>query len=328
MKSSNLTKIKEYLQSRLFKPSLFEVDGLLKHIQTKRELRILYGETYDLFGLTIDSIKNYFLLEYLTRLLKEEDISVEAVLLIGDVASIRNINVDDKNAVLKQIERNLKIINKIVNKYHLSFKVKKMSSIFKTQQFITNFQKVQQFYEQSNVMKDLLEETVLKNRVKQELAVGFKYSLEEVAIISNFDLKIGPPREIKYDKASQIFTGQKPLGIYVNPTYPLGFNYDYFINHPEIDEFGVTPYKAGSNRLQANRIILGQTSREQIKELITKSFIPKFEDLPNPINDIYQISVLSKAVREGKTLSLRRDTVLSKDIIYNLFIDEFNEYFK
>jgi len=62
-----------------------------------------------------------------------------------------------------------------------------MSSIFKTQQFITNFPKVQQFYEQSNVMKELLEETVLKNRVKQELAVGFKYSLEEVAIISNFD---------------------------------------------------------------------------------------------------------------------------------------------
>jgi len=108
----------------------------------------------------------------------------------------------------------------------------------------------------------------------------------------------------------------------------LGFNYDYFINHPEIDEFGVTPYKAGSNRLQANRIILGQTSREQIKELITKSFMPKFEDLANPINDIYQISVLSKVIREGNMLSLGRDAVLSKDIIYNQFIDEFNEYFK
>jgi hypothetical protein len=85
--------------------------------------------------------------------------------------------------------------------------------------------------------------------------------------------------------------------VYVNPTYPLGLNYDYFISHSEIEEFGLTPYKAGSNKLQHNRIILNESSMAQITSLVSESFVPKYEELPNPVLDLCIISDLANQLR-------------------------------
>lgn len=149
--------------------------------------------------------------------------------------------------------------------------------------------------------------------------------MEEIAIISDYDLKLGPPREKYYDKVAQIYKNGNPLGIYVKPTYPLGLNYDYFINHPEIEEFGLTPYKAGSNKLQQNRFVLNNTSRSQLQRFIKTSFISKHPELPNPLKDLYDICQLSKAIRTDSELDLsfNEDSV---DHLTNLLIEEFNEY--
>lgn len=326
MESKQIHKIKHLLNSSVFCNDLIDVKAVTKQIQTSDCLRIMYGETYDVFGLTFDSLKYYLLLEYLKRQIESVGVSVESVLLVGDIASIRNENVTDKEGMLKTIQQNIETIKGLKKKYHLSFEILVMSEVFRSKDFDKKLTAVSAFAKDNKEIEDLLVKTILQNRLKQELELGFRYALEEIAIISDYDLKIGPPREQYYDKASQIYKKSKPYGLYVKPTYPLGLNYDYFINHPEIEEFGLTPYKAGSNKLQRNRVILKVTSKEQLEQLIKMSFEPKYEDLPNPLKDLYTTYALSKAIRTNTELDANFKDY-SSGSLYKLLIDEFNEYF-
>ena len=113
-----------------------------------------------------------------------------------------------------------------------------------------------------------------------------------------FDLKVGPPRERFYDEAAAMIAKKLNIGcykaLYLTPTYPLGLDFVYFLLHPEIEEFGLTPYKAGSNKLQEHRIILGNTPIERVQELINTSFVPKHTGLPYPVRDLNAIVGLAK----------------------------------
>lgn len=325
MESKQFHKTKEFLQSDLFYDSQISVDKIIEQIQASNTIRIMYGETYDGYGITIDSLKYYLILEYIARLIKNTGINIESVLLVGDTASIRNENVTNKEGLLETIRQNVGFIQQIKKKYHFSFEIKIMSQVFQDDNFETKLKNISDFVKQNIEIQNLLEKTILQNRLKQEMESGFKYALEEIAIISDYDLKLGPPREQYYDKVAQIYMNGNPLGIYVKPTYPLGLNYDYFINHPEIEEFGLTPYKAGSNKLQQNRFVLNNTSRSQLQRFIKTSFISKHPELPNPLKDLYDICQLSKAIRTDSELDLsfNEDSV---DHLTNLLIEEFNEY--
>ena len=153
-------------------------------------------------------------------------------------------------------------------------------------------------------VQQLFAKTVLKNKIAQEKLVGFQYAVEAVATSLQFDIKIGPPREQYYDKAAQIIGSETNLGnvygIYLRPTYPLGENFSYFILNKEIEEFGITPYKAGSNKLQDNRIILGQTTQGQLESLVNTSYIPTNMYLANPVVDLYTIADLACLMLEKK----------------------------
>lgn len=108
-------------------------------------------------------------------------------------------------------------------------------------------------------------------------------------------------------------------------------NYDFFINHPEIEDFGVTPYKAGSNRLQRNRIILKETTAKQIKGLIDNSYIPLFAELPNPVLDLFVIADLIKKIKVenyGFKVPYFDNTKSSREGTFKFFMQEFHEYFK
>ena len=151
--------------------------------------------------------------------------------------------------------------------------------------------------------KEFYKKTILKNRITQEEEVGYQYTLEEVALIIGYDIKVGPPRETYYDQMAREL-GAKVCnndfcGLYLKPTYPLGLNFDYFVTHPEIEEFGVTPYKAGSNKLQNNRIVLGTTSLDECKKLIDSSFVSSNLILPNPVLDIYLIAKMAGYLLKG-----------------------------
>jgi len=296
-------KLARFLEAGIFYDPYLNVDEVIRRIQELKgkKVKILYGETYDLFGLTIDSLKYYFVINTLHNLLEKQGYEVESNILVADIASIRNDNVN-KEKVLGKIKTNIGLIKKIKLVFNLKSNIILMSELFETEQFKTDFKKVTQCILESKDIKEMLSSTVITSKIKEEEEKDYLYTREEVALILGYDVKIGPPREINYDIIAQEIANKlnknKLIGIYVKPTYPLGKNFDFFLENPQIDEFGVTPYKAGSNRLQGYRIILDKTRLEDSKKLIEKTFIPSDDSLPNPLLDLQIILDLAKRCRE------------------------------
>jgi len=328
MSTNKFKKIEKFFTSGIFYGKYNNYNQFVNYIKnSKKKIRIIYGETYDSYGLTLDSVKYYFLLEIFRRLICELGKEVEVFLMVGDIASIRNIDSSNANTINYQIKENLKLIKKIFKKFKLKINILLMSEYFKSDEFKNNTFKTQQYYSNKKI-QNLLYKTVIKNKLTEEIKKGFQYSLEEIALIGNFDIKIGPPRERNYDKASKLIF-QKPIGLYVKPTYPLGLNYDFFINNPEIDEFGLTPYKAGSNKLFKNRIIFEKSSIFKIEELINKTFIPNFSDLANPLLDTFLICDLAERINNNNLKFEKYKNFKDlKNSTINLLKNNFNEFFR
>lgn len=265
-----------------------DVEEIIEKIYSKKIIKIIYGETYDEHGMTIDSLKYSLFLSLLHKTLEEMRIRVESFVIIGDLHSVKNKMVTNKDGLLSEAHSRLDQINKIKSIFKLKFEPVLMSGIFKISKFKDRLQTVTKVFHNSDKLKEIAKRTVLQNRQTQEEKAGFGYTLEEVALIMNFDVKIGPPREIYYDQLAREL-GADLCGIYLRPTYPLGVNFDYYINNPEIEKFGLTPYKAGSNKMQDHRIILGKTSEQAIRDLINNSFVPRDMSLANPLLDLVSI---------------------------------------
>ena len=191
----------------------------------------------------------------------------------------------------------MEIVNKIIEVYSLPIKVQLMSEIFKDDSVHELIQKVQNIVSDSVEIQHMLQKTVLQNRIHQENKMVYRYAAEAIATALLFDLKIGPPRERFYDEAAteiaQKLKRDCYTALYLTPAYPLGLDFMYFLLHPEIEEYGLTPYKAGSNKLENNRIILGSTPLEHLYELIDTSFLPKKEGLPDPVGDLKHVCNLA-----------------------------------
>ncbi len=234
-------------------PSTKALDGLISG--AKRPLKLLYGETYDLFGITVDSLKYYFFVAILAQKLKGE-----ATVLIADRASILNESAADKAGLVDEGERRLEQCKIINQKYNLNIDFRLMSEYVKDKKF--TLKEIR-----DKKVLNLLKKTVLQNKIRQEIEMGFQYALEAIEIAGDFDIKIGPPREIYYDMAAKLL-GYSYYGIYLKPTYPLGQNFLFYLQNPEIEKFGLTPYKAGSNKMQDFRLVYGKTTLEELKSLL------------------------------------------------------------
>ena len=260
----------------------------------KGHIKILYGETYDLLGITIDSLKYYLFISVLCKM----GAHIKSTILIADTASTINTSSGDTNTILEEGKRRLDQVNEIIKKYHLPICTQLMSELYKEHPVQELIQHVQEVVAQSTEIQSMLQKTVLQNRVRQEDKAVYRYASEAIATALLFDLKVGPPREIFYDKVALLIANKLKRksysSIYLTPTYPLGLDFVYFLTHPEIEEFGLTPYKAGSNKLQEQRIILGKTSFEKVNELMQTSFVPKQAGLPNPVEDLNAIVRLAK----------------------------------
>ena len=270
--------------------------------------RIIYGETYDEYGLTIDSLKYYLFLSLLHKTLEEMGIMVESFVIIGDLHSIKNKIIKNKDGLLSEANARLDQINKIKSKLELKFEPVLMSDVFENSEFKKQLETITPIFNKSEELKELAKKTILQNRQAQEEKTGFEYTLEEVALIMNYDIKVGPPRETYYDQLAQKL-GSNLKGIYLRPTYPLGMNFDFFINNPEIEEFGLTPYKAGSNKMQDQRIILGKTSEQSIRNLINKSYVPSDISLANPILDLACIVSMVDKTEVSELMTNREDLI-------------------
>jgi hypothetical protein len=265
-------------------------------------VKILYGETYDKYGITIDSIKYYIFLEYLARLLGKDS---QCIVVEGDLHSVINPLVTEKEFLLIEAKRRVGQIEKIFNK--LSIKqvtVRLMSELFDEPKVIDLVNTVSTLIKDRIDLQDKLAPTVLKNRITQERESGFQYAAEAIGLALNFNLKVGPPRERNYDLISREIA--KELGvdgyssIYLRPSYPFTTDFSYYLTHPEIEEYGLTPYKAGSNKLQDQRIILGVTSEQMIRNLIINAFIPLDIADANPIVDLASIVVIKEQIKQDK----------------------------
>lgn len=265
-------------------PSKREVFDVLK----KDSVKILYGETYDTFGITVDSLKYYLFVSLFPS----------SIILIADTASTINQSSGDAQTTLQEGKRRLGEVQEIIKKYTLSSRVQLMSELFKESRVQELIQNVKDVVSRSKEIQLMLQKTVLQNRIRQEDKTAYTYAAEAIATAMLFDIKVGPPRERFYDDAAVLVAKQLQRecykSIYLTPTYPLGMDFVYFLMHPEIEEFGLTPYKAGSNKLQDHRIILGKTLFAEAQELVNKSFVPKQLGLPDPVEDLKAIVELAK----------------------------------
>ncbi len=307
-KTVNVTIDDLLTNKHLIHSALPSVAKITEKIKNSKQIRLVYGETYDQFGLTIDSLKYYFFISLLHQALETMGIEVSSSVIIGDLHSIKNKLVENKEELLEKANQRLELIQKIKTLYNLKFEPILMTQLFNDKDYQQRLKTITPIFQNSEELQNIAKKTVLKNRITQEEEVGYQYTLEEVALITGFDIKIGPPRETYYDQmARELGTkvgNNDYCGLYLKPTYPLEFNFDYFVTHPEVEEFGVTPYKAGSNKLQNNRIVLGTTSLEESKNLIEHSFVSSNQSLPNPVLDIYLIAKMAGYFLKQDSLSI------------------------
>lgn len=262
----------------------------------------------DEFGTPIDCLKYYFALSQL-----QKQLSADATVVIADVASLMNDSAIQKQEQIKRsIDRRIKLLSKIIAVYGLPIKIRLMSEIFETDEYKMLRNKVGGT--DMKAIEPLLSKTVPVNKLEEEKKKKFRYALDAIATGLLFDIKIGPPRERFYDEAGERIIPGKLRSIYLTPTQPLGKNFAFFLTHPEIEEHGVTPYKAGSNKLQDFRIILGETSLARAKELLTTSFESNNPDTVHPVKDIHAITEMA---RELLGMKISKDTVTQlRECIY------------
>src|SRR5438552_7029389 len=87
-------------QKRLVHDALPSVDAVLAKATRKEPIKLVYGETYDAFGLTLDSLKYYFFLALLQESLQANGVDASATIIVGDLHSIKNKIVQDKDSLL------------------------------------------------------------------------------------------------------------------------------------------------------------------------------------------------------------------------------------
>jgi len=265
------------------------------------KIRVLYGETYDKYGITIDSLKYYLFLEYLARII---DNNIECIVAEGDLHSVINPSVTEKNYLLQVGKERVGQIGRIFERLGIvHVNVNLMSESFGEKMIIDMVSKVSKLVKESTDLQNLLIPTVLKNRVAQERESGFRYAAEAIGLALNFDLKVGPPREENYDKVAQIIgkeVAEEYKAIYLRPSYPFTKDFSFYLTHPEVEEYGLTPYKAGSNKLQDQRIVIGVTSEEMIGDLIASAYVPQDIVYANPLVDLASMVAMNEQIRQDK----------------------------
>lgn len=290
-------------------PPIDDIIGRIsKRESTSTPLSILYGETFDEKGHTIDSLKYYFFVSMLSKILnKFYKINIRPTILIADLGVYRNYP-DEIEQFKKIAKGRQQFAEKVKNVYKCSYEVRLMSDLTSTSGFEKKLQKIKEVSFANPIVLEMIEKTVPDDRLEMERKRGYTYSFEEITTILGLDIKVGPPRERLYDRTANTFLKYFDvyplLSIYLYPTYPLGLSYGAYLSSPAIKEFGITPYKLGSGDMTANRIALGKTSHKEIEKLIENTQISRSQKKPNPILDLAIIADMAKQHLEDEFKSI------------------------
>lgn len=261
-------------------------------------IKLFYGETYDSYGNTIDSMKYYFFVSNLAESLRKEGFETESIILVADTAACRNVSSRFKSRYINLGRERANFIENINKIYNTGLEILKMSSYVNSPEFQKELQRVVSICKSDIGLMKKVEKTVPQSKIEIERKKRFMYSFDEITTIMNFDIKIGPPREDLYDDIARAVAERDDIhplmSLFLTPTFPLGKNWAYFFVGEGIEEHGITAYKGGSKRLQNHRVLVGRTTVEYAKELINSSFISTNSELPNPILDIGIICEMAK----------------------------------
>ena len=289
---------------------LLSTNGLIKQAPTTdvilsradkvspNPIKLFYGETYDDKGHTIDSLKYYLFVSNLATSLQETGRLSEATILVADTATCRNVGPENQNYYMVLGEERANFVRKVNEVYRTGLHVVKMSEYINSPDFLNERDKIIEQCKANPELMEAVKRTVPESKVDVEHEKGFLYSFDEIATIINLDIKVGPPREDLYDNVArtiaQNVNKKQVMSLFLTPSFPIGMNWSYFFANEGIEDHGITAYKAGSKRLQKNRIIIERSNPDYIKELINNSFISLNRALPNPVLDIGIISEMAK----------------------------------
>ncbi|MFH1400412.1 MAG: hypothetical protein ABIH41_02740 [Nanoarchaeota archaeon] len=313
---------------------------ILSGVGKSGPLSVFYGETFDEFGHPIDSLKYYFGVAYITKALLAEGIDANGTILIADTAAQRNA--ENGSDMLRRGRERFGLVEEVNGVYGTGLEVMRMSDFVGTEAFVQRRQEIIAMCESDDSLMDLVRLSVPESRRAEEEKKGFLYSFDEITTIMDVHVKVGPPREDVYDRIARSiakFKGLPPLtSVYFTPTFPLGMDWSYFFAHEGIEDHGITAYKAGSKRLQRNRILIGRSSRSHVDALIDQSFMPSDPSLPNPVLDVGVIAQMAKGCIDGswsmdglgrkyRTGELRGDALRSyvKDSVAQNIMERFDD---
>ena len=255
-----------------------------------RPFRMMYGETFDEGGNTVDSLKYYLFVDQLARSIRGQfGIEVRATVLIADLGVYRN-SPGEEERMRPFAENRRQFALKAKEMYGCEFEVELLTDLVASQSFESRLEKTRKIVFSDASLLKMIEGTVPEDRLEKERERGFSYSLDELCTILGLDVKVGPPRERLYDNMSnsliQHFDELPLLGVYLYPTYPIGLQYGNYMSSQPIVMYGLTPYKVGSSGMSKNRIVLGSTSQEEATRLIYETQTTLSPTKPNPVLDI------------------------------------------
>jgi hypothetical protein len=269
-----------------------------------KTLMVMYGETYDPLGPTLDSLKYYFSVATIAKLLQHSGKPASGTILIADVATCRN-EPDHRHDEIMEIGKQRKdYLVALSDHFKLGLNILLMSEYLFTPSFQDRLNRIRDEADRLHEVYEWVKQTVPPSKVEIEKTKGFAYAFEEIATIIEYDLKVGPPREKFYDEPTRMIAKlvgfNSLMSVYLHPTYPLGCGFDFFFANEEIEEYGVTAYKAGSKGLSEHRIILGDTSEDRLAALIDESFVGRKRQIPNPVLDLAVIAEMARQWQAGR----------------------------
>lgn len=266
------------------------------HTACGKPVRILYGETVDGRN-AIDSLLYYFFISAVSKTTeKQYGAKVQTTLLIAD--SNEGLNNSDTLEVARHALHRTNLAERVRERYGCSFDI-----VMQSQLKEERLEEIVEHYARSPELREAFKKaTPDKKREDPEGVV--RYIAMQLCSMMNYDIKIGPPRESLYDNAAsilfQLMNLPQQLNAYLCPIYPLGLRFGEYAGMLHPLEHGVLPYRTEGS-FGANRIIFGQTSEEEAKELIAKTELSKRTRRPNPLMPLALLGELARQHLAQKT---------------------------
>lgn len=256
---------------------------------------MMYGETFDDVGLPVDALKYYSWLSIVSAALVRTRAVTSDVVVADFAVTVNKGREWGAQKISLLADRQIDIVNAFAGLCADSVKPRPvlMSEITRSESFRHRRSVASGLLQTNSKFHDAVVGSVRADHVESERTSGFQYSLDEVALIAAYNVKVGPPREQFYDRAARELNaseGDRQLhSILLTPTFPLALSPGEFVRNRELREFGVTAYKATSLGYARNRLVIGRDGAARAKELIERTKLVRRPGAPNSVTELARV---------------------------------------